>query len=62
MTDRYLDLVNSGVTQRIARQLGLPQPAQLHRYRPGTPLVDGPVLVLGSGAEADTLAQYLSGT
>lgn len=62
MTDRYLDLVNSGVTQRIARQLGLPRPARLHRYHPGAPLVDGPVLVLGTGAEADTLARYLSGT
>ncbi|NKY07653.1 3-oxoacyl-ACP reductase, partial [Cellulomonas hominis] len=61
-TDRYLDLVNDGVTAKIAKQLGLPRPARLHRYRPGAPLVDGPVLVLGDGADADTLAQFLSGT
>ncbi|WP_282948418.1 3-oxoacyl-ACP reductase [Cellulomonas endometrii] len=61
-TDRYLDLVNGGVTATIAKRLGLPRPAQLHRYRPGAPLVDGPVLVLGTGPDADTLAQLLSGT
>jgi 3-oxoacyl-[acyl-carrier protein] reductase len=62
VNDRYLDLVNSGVTQKLAKQLGLPRPARLHRHRPGAPLVDGPVLVLGDGADADTLAQFLSGT
>lgn len=61
-TDRYLDLVNGGVTQKIAKQLGLPRPARLHRYRPDAPLVDGPVLVLGTGTDADTLARFLSGT
>jgi 3-oxoacyl-[acyl-carrier protein] reductase len=62
MSDRYLDLVNSGVTQKLAQQLGLPRPARLPRHRPGSPLVDGPVLVLGAGEDADTLAQLLSGT
>ncbi|AEE47309.1 3-oxoacyl-ACP reductase [Cellulomonas fimi] len=61
MTDTYLNLVNSGVTQKIAKQLGLPQPAPLRRHRPGTPLVAGPVLVLGRGADADALAAVLSG-
>lgn len=64
-TDRYLDLVNGGVTARIAKQLGLPRPARLHRaadHRPGTTLLDGPVLVLGEGADADALAQLLAGT
>jgi 3-oxoacyl-[acyl-carrier protein] reductase len=62
VSDRYLDLVNSGVTQTIAKQLGLPRPSRLRRHRPGRPLVDGPVLVLGTGADADTLAQFLAGT
>ena len=35
MSDTYLNLVNSGVTQKIAKQLGLPQPAPLRRYEPG---------------------------
>ena len=61
-TDTYLDLVNSGFTAKVAKQLGLPRPARLRRYRAGAPLVDGPVLVLGEGGDADTLAQFLSGT
>lgn len=61
-TDRYLDLVNGGVTATIAKQLGLPRPARLRRFRPGAALVDGPVLVLGEGADADALAQLLAGT
>lgn len=61
MTDTYLQLVNSGVTQKIAKQLGLPQPAPLRRHRPGAPLLAGPVLVLGRGADADALAAVLSG-
>lgn len=64
-TDRYLDLVNGGVTATIAKQLGLPRPARLRRavdHHPGMPFVDGPVLVLGEGSDADALAQLLSGT
>ena len=60
MTDTYLNLVNSGFTKKLAKQLGLPQPAPLRRYAPGQPLVGGPVLVLGQGAEADAIAGYLS--
>lgn len=60
MTDRYLELVNSGLTQKLARQLGLPRPAVLRRHRPGQPLLDGPALVLGSGPDADALATLLS--
>lgn len=61
-TDAYLDLVNGGLTGTLAKRLGLPRPTPLRRYRPGEPLVDGPVLVLGRGPDADTLARYLSGT
>ncbi|MBO3094494.1 3-oxoacyl-ACP reductase [Cellulomonas dongxiuzhuiae] len=60
MTDRYLELVNSGLTQKLAQQLGLPRPAVLRRHRPGQPLLDGPALVLGSGPDADALASLLS--
>ncbi|HXF02798.1 MAG TPA: 3-oxoacyl-ACP reductase, partial [Arthrobacter sp.] len=57
MADRYLDLVNAGPVKSLAKKLGLPQPAVLRRYRPGAPLLPGPVLVLGSGSGADLLAK-----
>ena len=62
MTDTYLNLVNSGFTKKLAKQLGLPRPAVLRRHRPGAPLVPGPVLVLAdaaSGKDADALAATL---
>ncbi len=64
MTDTYLTLVNTGVTGKLARQLGLPRPVPLRRYRPGQPLVDGPVLVLhdaASAPDADVVADVLVG-
>ena len=45
MSDRYLNLVNSPVGAKVASTVGLPRPAVLRRYRPGDPLVPGPVLV-----------------
>ena len=60
MTDRYLELVNSGFTKKLAQQLGLPRPAVLRRHRPGQPLLDGPALVLGTGPDADAIASLLS--
>ncbi|HWJ84774.1 MAG TPA: 3-oxoacyl-ACP reductase, partial [Cellulomonas sp.] len=62
MSDTYLNLVNSGFTKKVAKQLGLPQPAPLRRYRPGQPLLDGPALVLGAGSDADAVAALLSTT
>ncbi|MGO1317341.1 MAG: 3-oxoacyl-ACP reductase [Cellulomonadaceae bacterium] len=47
MSDRYLDLVSSGLPATLAKKLGLPRPARLRRYVAGAPLVPGPVLVLG---------------
>lgn len=61
MTDRYLDLVNAGPVKNLAKKLGLPQPSVLRRYRPGAPLLPGPVLVLGSGSGADALAKEMLG-
>ncbi|WP_456844205.1 3-oxoacyl-ACP reductase [Cellulomonas sp. P5_C6] len=60
MTDTYLNLVNSGFTKKLAKQLGLPQPAPLRRYEPGQPLVAGAVLLLGRGGEADALSRVLA--
>ncbi|MDM7854609.1 3-oxoacyl-ACP reductase [Cellulomonas alba] len=61
MGDRYLDLVNHGFAAKVAKQLGLPRPVPLRRYVPGQPLVDGPLLVLGAGDDADAVARLLSG-
>ncbi|MGC0249023.1 3-oxoacyl-ACP reductase [Pseudactinotalea sp. Z1748] len=62
MSDTYLNLVNSGLTKKVAKQFGLPRPARLRRTDPKSidaPLVTGPVVVLGTGADADTLATTL---
>jgi 3-oxoacyl-[acyl-carrier protein] reductase len=62
VSDRYLELVNSGPTAQVAKKLGLPRPARLRRHRPGDPLLRGPVLVLadaGAGDDADALATAL---
>ncbi|WP_159801296.1 3-oxoacyl-ACP reductase [Arthrobacter zhaoguopingii] len=61
MADTYLGLVNTPLPGKLAKTLGLPRPAVLRRYTPGDPLVPGPVLVLGSGPGADTLAEALLG-
>ncbi len=44
MSDRYSQLVNAPVVSTLAKQLGLPQPVELDRYRAGAPVVAGPVL------------------
>ncbi len=44
MSDRYSQIVNAPVVSTVARQLGLPQPVALDRYRPGAPVISGPVL------------------
>lgn len=61
MTDTYSNLVNQGLGRNIAKKLGLPQPAVLRRYRPGQPLITGPILVQGDTAGADSLASALLG-
>src|SRR5699024_745054 len=52
----YLELVNSGFTTDLAKRLGLPRPARLRRTDPDSidnPLIPGPAVVLGHGADAD---------
>jgi 3-oxoacyl-[acyl-carrier protein] reductase len=44
VSDRYSQIVNAPVVSTVAKQLGLPQPVSLDRYKPGTPVVAGPVL------------------
>jgi 3-oxoacyl-[acyl-carrier protein] reductase len=44
MPDRYSQVVNAPLVGTVAKQLGLPQPVDLDRYRPGKPVIAGPVL------------------
>lgn len=59
MADKYLELVNSGVTKKLARSLGLPRPAILRRHVPGAPLLPGPLLLLGDSPSTQQLADTL---
>lgn len=61
MSDKYLDLVNSGFTKKIATALGLPRPARLRRQGVSSdPVpVTGTVVVLGEGKDADSIANLL---
>lgn len=58
-TDPYTALVNQPLGRRLATALGLPRPVPLRRHEPGAPLVDGAVLVLGTGPAADQAAAQL---
>ncbi|MHA7223062.1 3-oxoacyl-ACP reductase [Arthrobacter sp. RHLT1-20] len=59
MTDKYTQFVSRGPGRDIARKLGLPQPVVLRRHKAGQPLIDGPLLVQGSGSGAEELASTL---
>ncbi len=45
MADRYSTFVNAPVLRSLASSVGLPQPVELDRYKPGDPVVKGRVLV-----------------
>ena len=57
MTDRYQDFVSSSLGQLLVKNLGLPNPVRLERYVAGSPLVDGSVVVGGTGR----LVEHLPG-
>jgi 3-oxoacyl-[acyl-carrier protein] reductase len=62
MSDLYAQAVNSPLGSVVAKQLGLPRPVKLDRYRPGTPLIDGEVLLGAApgGRLARVVADVLS--
>src|SRR5690606_19064008 len=55
MRDRYQDFVSSPLGKLLVKNLGLPAPVRLERWREGAPLVDGTVLVGGHGRLAEQL-------
>ncbi len=60
-TDLYSQLVHSAPGSFIAKQLGIPQPATLRRYRPGDPPLVGSLLVGGEGRVVEPLRATLAG-
>ena len=44
MSDRYQQLVNTPIGKLVTKQVGLPAPPILDRYRPGQPVISGSVL------------------
>ncbi|MFE4675150.1 3-oxoacyl-ACP reductase [Streptomyces sp. NPDC056723] len=54
MADRYLNFTGTAPGRFLTRRLGLPQPAQLHRWTPERPVLDGPLLHLTAGESVHT--------
>ena len=54
-----MELVNTGLTKKLATMLGLPRPPRLRRYSPDAALLPGPVLILGASAKAQDLSDTL---
>jgi len=61
MSDRYQGFVRTPVGKLLVKNLGLPNPTRLERYREGAPLVDGTVVVGGAGRLAGALPTILDG-
>src|SRR3954447_13345492 len=54
-TDLYSQIVHSTPGSFLAKQLGIPQPETLRRYRPGDPPLEGTLLVGGEGGVVEPL-------
>ena len=61
MSDRYQGFASSPIGKLLVKNLGLPSPTRLERYREGAPLVTAPSLVGGSGRLVDRLPALLDG-
>jgi 3-oxoacyl-[acyl-carrier protein] reductase len=59
MTDRYQGFVSSPLGRLLVKNLGLPNPVELERYVAGSPLVDGTVVVGGTGRLVESLPGIL---
>ncbi|QBR91008.1 3-oxoacyl-ACP reductase [Nocardioides euryhalodurans] len=55
MSDRYQGFVQTPIGQLLVKNLGLPSPTPLRRYEAGDPLVDGTVVVGGTGRLVESL-------
>jgi 3-oxoacyl-[acyl-carrier protein] reductase len=59
-TDLFSQVVNSGPGSFLAKQLGVPQPQELRRYRAGEPPLAGSLLIGGEGRVAEPLRTALA--
>jgi len=59
MSDKYQGFVSSPIGKLLVKNLGLPNPTKLERYNAGDPLVDGTVLLGGSGRVVESLPGLL---
>jgi 3-oxoacyl-[acyl-carrier protein] reductase len=60
MSDRYAQLINTPVGRVLSKQVGLPAPVKLQRYKAGQPVIDGPVLIGGTGRATDAVKGVLT--
>jgi 3-oxoacyl-[acyl-carrier protein] reductase len=61
MSDRYQSFTSSPLGKILVKNLGLPNPVELDRWKPGAPTVDGRVAVGGDGRLTAALDSALSG-
>ena len=59
-TDLYSQVVLSAPGSFLAKQLGIPQPETLRRYRPAEPALAGPLLIGGDGRVAEPMRVALA--
>ncbi|MGB9307736.1 MAG: 3-oxoacyl-ACP reductase [Mycobacterium sp.] len=60
-SDLFSQVVNSGPGSFVAKQLGVPQPEPLRRYRVGDPPLTGSLLIGGDGRVVEPLRAALDG-
>ena len=58
--DLYSQIINSAPGSFLAKQLGVPQPETLRRYRPGDPPLTGSLLIGGQGRVVEPLRSALA--
>lgn len=59
-SDLFTQVVNSAPGSFLAKQLGVPQPETLRRYRPGDPPLTGSLLIGGEGRVVEPLRAALA--
>src|SRR6185503_177340 len=59
-TDLYSQIVHSAPGNLLAKQLGIPQPETLRRYRAGDPPLAGSLLIGGGGRVVEPLRSALA--